>query len=98
MSKVLDNEIKYNSIFHSCRALLFNKGYLEKSHFCLILALRSLYKDDKKLLEFLSAVNKVRLSRHEVQYRGETADKTEAKFVLELAEEILNYTKNLLKV
>lgn len=88
--------VAYNSIFHSCRALLFNKEYSEKSHFCLSLALKSLYKKDKKLMRSLRAIDKIRLSRHEIQYRGEIANKGEAKFVLDVAKNLLYYTKKLL--
>lgn len=89
--------LAYNSIFHTSRALLFNKGYVEKSHFCLIIALRNLYKEDKHILDFLNAIDKVRLSRHEIQYRGVFADDREARFVLDLARQFLDYAKNLLK-
>ncbi len=34
----------YNSIFHSARALLFAKGYVERSHHCLNVALKYLYE------------------------------------------------------
>ena len=33
----------YYSMFHSARALLFSKGYREKSHYALLLAIRELY-------------------------------------------------------
>jgi len=90
--------VAYNSIFHSCRTLLFNKGYIEKSHFCLSLALKSLYKKDKKLTQFLNIIDKIRLSRHEIQYRGETANRSESKFVLDIAKDLLSYTKKLLNI
>jgi len=85
----------YNSIFHSSRALLFNKGFVERSHFCLYVALRSLY-EDHKLIEFLNAIDKVRVSRHEIQYQGYVVDKEEVEFVVNLAKEFLNYVKKLL--
>ena len=34
----------YNSAFHSARALLFLKGYIERSRTCLSIALRTLHK------------------------------------------------------
>jgi len=83
----------YNSLFHLCRALLFNKDYIEKSHYCLIEALNQLYKKDGKILRFLNAIDKIRLSRHEIQYRGEFADQKEAKYVLDLAKEVFKYIK-----
>jgi uncharacterized protein (UPF0332 family) len=33
----------YYSMFHSGRALIYQKGYRERSHYCLIVALRHLY-------------------------------------------------------
>ncbi|MDF0590633.1 HEPN domain-containing protein [Candidatus Methanocrinis natronophilus] len=33
----------YNSAFHSARSLLFARGYVERSHLCLGLAIRALY-------------------------------------------------------
>lgn len=35
----------YYSMFHSARALLYSKGFRERSHYCLIVAIRSLYVD-----------------------------------------------------
>ena len=81
----------YNSLFQCCRALLFKKGYVERSHFCLITALRFLYKENKKLLEFLDIIDKIRLSRHSIQYRGEFSNKDEARFVLKTSKDFLNY-------
>ncbi len=39
----------YYSMFHSAKALVLNKGYREKSHYCLIVALRELYIKTKEL-------------------------------------------------
>ncbi|MBU7047818.1 MAG: HEPN domain-containing protein [Theionarchaea archaeon] len=33
----------YYSMFHAVRALILRKGYREKSHYCLLVALRELY-------------------------------------------------------
>ena len=39
----------YYSMFHAAKALVFEKGYREKSHYCLLIALRELYVQTKKL-------------------------------------------------
>ena len=39
----------YYSMFHAAKALVLKKGYREKSHFCLIIALRELYVNKNKL-------------------------------------------------
>ncbi len=86
----------YNAIFHAARALLFRKGYVERSHACLIIALRQLYKDDLKFIEYLNAFDRIRLSRHNIQYGGITTDKDEAEYVLGFAIEFLDVAKELL--
>ena len=35
----------YYSMFHTAKALVYRKGYREKSHACLSIALRALYED-----------------------------------------------------
>ena len=39
----------YYSMFHSARVLLYSKNYREKNHFCLIIAVRSLFVETGKL-------------------------------------------------
>ena len=41
----------YNSIFHSARSLLFKKGYTERSHICVILALKEFKSQKCDLVE-----------------------------------------------
>jgi uncharacterized protein (UPF0332 family) len=39
----------YYSMFHSARALLYAQGYRERSHYCLIVAMRALYVEKGSL-------------------------------------------------
>jgi len=87
----------YNSIFHSSRALLFKREYTERSHVCVIIALKELYKDDDKLLDLLNTFDKIRISRHNIQYGGILIDEDEAEFVYDFAKEFLVKVKNILK-
>ncbi len=54
----------YYSMFHSFRALIFSKGYREKSHVCIKYAIESLFVDtgilDNRLLQDFSYAMKVR--------------------------------------
>ncbi len=54
----------YYSMFHSARALLYFKGYREKSHYCLIEAIKFLYLDkgelDRSLVEALIEAKNLR--------------------------------------
>jgi len=86
----------YNSIFHSSRALLFKKGYTERSHICVILALKELYKNDHSLIDLLNTFDKIRISRHNIQYGGILIDKEEADFVYDFAKQFLEKTKSIL--
>ena len=83
----------YDSLFHSCRALLFKQGIVEKSHYCLIAALKELFKQDNELQAFLKSIDQVRASRHRLQYSGDSAGKKEAEFVLGLAKDFLEFAR-----
>jgi uncharacterized protein (UPF0332 family) len=85
----------YNSAFHAGRALLFAKGYTERSHFCLGVALKGLYRGI--ILDLLNVFDKIRLSRHNVQYGGELVREDEAAFVIEFAQNFLDVAKTELK-
>jgi uncharacterized protein (UPF0332 family) len=54
----------YYSMYHSARALVFSKGYREKSHFCLYVALQELFVDqgsiEVDLAEFFLASMRMR--------------------------------------
>lgn len=39
----------YYAMFHAARTLLYHKGYREKSHYCLILAMRVFYVNENLL-------------------------------------------------
>lgn len=86
----------YNSIFHSARSLLFKKGYTERSHICIILALKELYKNNYELLELLNTFDKIRISRHNIQYGGELINIEEAEFVHEFSIRFLEKTKDII--
>ncbi|VVC72052.1 HEPN domain protein [uncultured archaeon] len=85
----------YYSMFHSARALVFRKGYREKSHFCLSVALRELFVkpgilDSKHADSFEDAM----LARQDADYGGayshESAEISvaEAKSFLEAAKKL----------
>ena len=86
----------YNSCFHFLRALLFYKGYIEKSHYCLIEALKSLYSNEKILLELLETFDKIRQARHEIQYGGIFSDMEEVEHLIKLNEKIKTTCENIL--
>lgn len=86
----------YNSAFHSARSILFSMGYTERSHVCLIKALKEL-SSDRELYSYLKTFDKLRLSRHNIQYGGSLAGTGEASFSIEFAGEFLEFVERRLK-
>ncbi len=85
----------YFSMFHSARALLYAKGYKEKSHHCLLVAIRALYVEEKLLpLRLLEGLQKAKTLRENADYYDEWS-KVGAETTLEIAEEFLEKSKNL---
>jgi len=85
--------IAYDALFHYARALLFSKGYTERSHACLFMALKKLYPDRQELFE---RADKIRVERHNLQYMGLATDFESVEFVLELVEEFRDETKKII--
>ena len=62
----------YYSIFHSARALLYAKGYREKSHFCLKAAIQTLYVETGILEQvFVDDFDTTMLLRETADYRSD---------------------------
>lgn len=87
----------YYVMFHSARALLYNKNYRERSHYCLIIALRHLYVDTGKLPGyFIESLQKGKALREDADYYDDWSQ-TGSEETLKLAEEFLNKAKELIK-
>jgi uncharacterized protein (UPF0332 family) len=86
----------YNSILQSSRALIFSKGYSEKSHFCMFTAIRTLFPTEKELLGYLDAITRIRETRHKIQYYGLEPDEEMAEYVLGIAEDYLDQAQKTL--
>jgi uncharacterized protein (UPF0332 family) len=86
----------YYSMFHSARALLYSKGYREKSHHALLVAIRELFSKELKpslIDKFEDAMN----LRQEADY-GLKFSQAGAEETIEGAEEILGVTKEILGI
>ena len=86
----------YYSIFHAARALLFEKGFREKSHFCLKAAIQELYADagliEQKHVDDFDATMLLRETadyRSDFSEEGATASIENARMFLVRATEIL---------
>jgi len=86
----------YYSMFHSARALLYAKNYREKSHFCLIEAIRTLYLE-KGLLNYtlIEALQRAKMLREEADYYGEFTQEN-AKYLITKAKEFIEKVNEIL--
>lgn len=59
----------YYAMFHSARALLYARGYRERSHYCLMIAIRALYVETRLLPNSLiEALAKGKRLREDADY------------------------------
>jgi len=85
----------YYSMFHCCRALLFSKGYREKSHRCLLIGMKNLFSNTLEniyIQNFSDAMDLREEADYEFMFSESSAEdilKNAGKF-LERAREILN--------
>jgi len=86
----------YYSMFHTARALIYKKGYREKSHFCLIEAVRGLYILEGKLnFKFIEAMQLGKILRENADYYGDF-DKSSAKEMLDITANFITEAKKIL--
>lgn len=65
---------------------------MERSHYCLCVALRCLYKGE--ILDQVKVFDKVLVSRHNLQYGGARVGSEEADFVIEFAGDFLKASQS----
>jgi len=92
----------YYAMFHAARALIFSRGYREKSHFCLSVALRALFIEDGKLdaqtgRDFLNAMSLREAADYEAEFslEGAKAVIASAARFIEKATEILGIKEGI---
>ncbi len=88
----------YYSMFHAARALLYSKGYREKSHFCLAAAIKNLFVDTN-LLEssFIDDYDMAKDLRENADYKSDFSQEG-AEQLIAKAEKFLAKVKTLLNM
>lgn len=86
----------YYPMFHVARALVYSRGYREKSHYCLAVALRALFVDEGKLdarivREFVAAMSLREAADYETEFSeaGAKAVITSAEKFIQIATDVL---------
>lgn len=87
----------YYSMFHAARALVYAKGYGEKGHYCLLVALEELYVKERIIEQiysdsFLNAM----MLRENADYKR-TFSEESARVIIKSAEQFLQKAKKILK-
>lgn len=86
----------YYSMFHSARALVYSRGYREKSHYCLYVALKALFVEDDKLSSKLAEdFNNSMILREDADYRRSFSEEG-ASGVIKSADKFFDVAKKLL--
>ena len=86
----------YYSMFHSARSLLYFKGYREKSHFCLIEAIKTLYVEADDLNHALTeSLQEAKNLREAADYYGDFSE-INCRKLTNKAEEFLKATKMII--
>lgn len=85
-------------MFHAARALLYSKGYREKSHFCLRTAIKNLFVD-KNLLEpsFLDDYDMAKDLRENADYKSDFSKENAEQLIIK-AKRFLDKAKILLSI
>ena len=88
----------YYSMFHSARALLYAKNYRERSHHCLIVAIRALYVETRFLpASLIEALGKGKRLREDADYYDRWS-KEGAEFALKAAKDFTEVAQELTKI
>ena len=86
----------YYSMFHAAKALIYHKGYREKSHQCLGVALKALYVDENAMEEkHFNRFRDCMALRHDADY-GMVYSAESSKEVVKWAGEFFEMAKALL--
>jgi uncharacterized protein (UPF0332 family) len=88
----------YYAMFHAGRALIYARGYREKSHYCLAVALRTLFVEEGALevmfvRDFLNAMNLREAADYEASFSMDGA-----KVVIASTERFIEKAATLLAV
>jgi uncharacterized protein (UPF0332 family) len=87
----------YYSMFHSARALLYLEKYREKSHFCLIEAIRTLFVETGKLdISLVESLLEAKNLREAADYYGDFSE-INCKKLVKKAREFMEKVEDILK-
>ena len=82
-------------MFHTVRSLVYQKGYREKSHYALMIALKTLYLEEGKISrEVLENFQMAKNLREDADYHAKYS-KEGARSLIQAAENFLNLANEI---
>ncbi|NTW49050.1 MAG: HEPN domain-containing protein [Chlorobiales bacterium] len=86
----------YYAMFHAARTLLYHQGYREKSHYCLILAMKSFYVSKGVLeMRLVESLQMAKALREGADYEN-TFDPESAKALVAQAQEFVQVAEGVI--
>jgi uncharacterized protein (UPF0332 family) len=85
----------YYAMFHAARALVLARGYVEKSHYCLLVAFRAFYGDEGEGRELARGIEQARVLRENADYHAEFSRES-AQAALDVARRFVRFAKETL--
>lgn len=86
----------YYSMFHAARALIYSQGLRERSHYCLVIAIRELFVDKKLLTaSLLEALIEAKSLREDADYYNRWSE-SGCKRLLVSAREFIDLARQIL--
>lgn len=87
----------YYAMFHTARALLYSQGYREKSHYYLIVAIKSIFVESGELdVRFVEAFQTAKVLRENADYENEFSMES-ARELVEKSEQFLALAQVILR-
>ncbi len=87
----------YYAMFHAARALLYSRGYRERSHFCVVAGLEHLFGETKKIdLKWVRALKNAMSLREDADY-SDAYSPDGAEVSLRNAKEFLREAKRIME-
>jgi uncharacterized protein (UPF0332 family) len=80
----------YYAMFHAARALVLARGYVEKSHYCLLVAFRAFYGTEGEGRELARGIERARVLRENADYNAEFGEES-AEAALEVARRFVRF-------
>lgn len=88
----------YYAMFHTARALIYSKGYREKSHYCLIVGIKTLFVAERLLdIRLVEALQTAKTLRENADYDSDFSESS-AETLIEKAQEFLDKAGEILKL